>query len=189
MSHQLARRWFTVSEYNRMAEAGILAEDDRVELIEGEIVEMSPIGSRHAACVNRLNTLLSSHAGLDFIVSVQNPVAVDDYSVPEPGLALLRLRDDYYAQGHPQSPDVILIIEIADTSIETDRNVKIPLYARTGIPVTMLIDLPKELIEVHSEPVSNQYQSVKIFRSGDSFQLDILPQISFSVDAILGSRN
>src|SRR5207253_4605810 len=125
-------------------------------------------------------------AGRDFIVSVQNPVAVDDYSEPEPDLAVLRLRDDYYAQGHPQSSDVILVIEIADTSIETDRNVKIPLYGRTGIPVTILIDLPQELIDVYSEPVNNQYQSVKIFKRGDSFQLPIFPQLSLSVDAILG---
>jgi Uma2 family endonuclease len=186
MSHQLARRWFTASEYNRMAEAGILTEDDRVELIEGEIVEMSPIGSRHAACVNRLNMLLSSQAGQDFIVSVQNPIVVDDYSEPEPDVAVLRMRDDYYAQELPTAPDVLLVVEVSDTSVEIDRSVKIPLYARTGIPFTILVDLPKELIEVHSEPTNGQYQSVQIFRRGDSFQLKTLPQLKLSVDTILG---
>ncbi|HYY95473.1 MAG TPA: Uma2 family endonuclease, partial [Pyrinomonadaceae bacterium] len=90
MSHQLARRWFTVGEYNRMAETAILSEDDRVELIEGEIVEMSPIGSRHAACVKRLNTLLGRQVGQSFIVSVQDPIVVSDYSEPKPDLAALR---------------------------------------------------------------------------------------------------
>src|SRR5437763_4867901 len=111
MSHQLARRWFTASEFNRMAEAGILTEDDRVELIEGEIVEMSPIGSRHAACVNRLNMLLSRQAGQGWIVSVQNPIVVGDYSEPEPDVAVLRMRDDYYSQALPTASDVLVVIE------------------------------------------------------------------------------
>jgi Uma2 family endonuclease len=186
MSHQLARRWFTVGEYNRMAETGILTEDDRVELIEGEIVEMSPIGSRHAACVNRLTMLLSRQAGQSFIVSVQNPIIVSDYSEPEPDLAVLRLRADYYEQELPQSADVLLVVEVADTSVEVDRSVKVPLYAQSGVPVTVLVDLPKELIEVHSQPTNGQYQSVKIFRRGGSFQLDVLPQLSLNVDDILG---
>lgn len=186
MSHQPARRWFTTSEYNRMAEAGILTEDDRVELIEGEIVEMSPIGSRHAACVNRLNMLLSGQAGQDSIVSVQNPIVVDDYSEPEPDVAALRMRDDYYAHQLPTASDGLLVIEVADTSAETDRGVKIPLYARTGVPLTILIDLPRELIEVHSEPVNGQYQSVQIFRRGDEVRFKTLPRLRLSADAILG---
>ena len=169
-----------------MAEAGILTEDDRVELIEGEIVEMSPIGSRHAACVNRLNMLLSSQAKQFFIVSVQNPLVVDDYSEPEPDVAVLRMRGDYYEQELPTASDVLLVIEVADTSVEIDRRVKIPLYARAGVPVTILVDLPGEAIEVYSEPANKQYQSVQIFRRGDSFQLQVLPQLNFSVDAVLG---
>jgi Uma2 family endonuclease len=186
MSHQLARRWFKASEYNRMAEAGILTEDDRVELIEGVIVEMSPIGSRHAACVNRLNMLLSSQAGQDSIVSVQNPIVVDDYSEPEPDVAVLRMRHDYYAQELPTASDVLLVIEVADTSVEIDRSVKIPLYARAGIPFAILVDLPKGLIEIYSDPASGQYQSRQIFRRGESFQMKVLPQLSLSADAILG---
>lgn len=186
MSHQLAKRWFTASEYNRMAEAGILTEDDRVELIEGEIVEMSPIGSPHAACVNRLNMLLSSQAGQNSIVSVQNPIVVDDYSEPEPDVAVLRMRGDYYAQELPIASDVLLVIEVADTSIEIDRGVKIPLYARAGVPMTILVDLPKDLVEIHSEPSNGQYQSVQIFRRGESFQLKSLPRLNLNVEAILG---
>jgi Uma2 family endonuclease len=169
-----------------MAETGILTEDDRVELIEGEIVEMSPIGSRHAACVNRLNMLLSRQAGHSFIVSVQNPIIVSDYSEPEPDLAVLRLRADYYEQELPQSADVLLVVEVADTSVEVDRSVKVPLYAQSGIPVIVLVDLPKELIEAYLQPANGQYQSIKTFRRGDFFQLDVLPQLSLSVDDILG---
>lgn len=186
MSRQLARRWFTASEYNRMAETGILTEDDRVELIAGEIVEMSPIGSRHAACVNRLNMLLSSQAGQNFIVSVQNPIVVDDYSEPEPDIAILRTRADYYAQELPRASDVLCVIEVADTSVEIDRSVKIPLYARAGVPVTILVDLPKDAIEIHSEPANDQYQSAQIFRRGESFQLKALPRLNLNVEAILG---
>src|SRR5436309_3964459 len=150
-----------------MAEAGILTEDDRIELIDGEIVAMSPIGSRHAACVNRLNMLLSRQVGQAFIVSVQNPITISDYSEPEPDLAVLRWRKDYYEQELPQSADVILVIEIADTSVEIDRNVKTPLYARAEIPITILVDLTKESIEVYSEPANGLYQSRDIFRRGD----------------------
>ncbi len=188
MSHQLARRWFTVGEYNRMAETGILSEDDRVELIEGEIVEMSPIGSRHASCVNRLNTLLGRQVGQSFIVSVQNPIIASDYSEPEPDLAVLRWREDFYARELPHAADVVVVIEVADTSAEADRSVKLPLYARAGIPVGILIDLPKESVEVYSEPVNGEYQTTEIFERGDFFQLDALPLIDLRVDDIIGWR-
>jgi Uma2 family endonuclease len=147
---------------------------------------MSPIGSRHAACVNRLNMLLSSQAKQAFIVSVQNPIVIDDYSEPEPDVAVLRMRDDYYTQDLPIASDVLFVVEVADTSVEIDRSVKIPLYARAGVAVTILVDLPRELIEVHSEPVNGQYQSVQIFRRGDSFQLKALPQLNLNAEAILG---
>ena len=186
MSHQLARRWFTVGEYNRMAETGILSEDDRVELIEGEIVERSPVGSRHAACVKRLNTLLSRQVGQSFIVSVQNPVVAGDYSEPEPDLAVLRWREDYYARELPRAADVVLVIEVADTSVEADRGVKIPLYARAGIPVSILVDLPRESVEVYSEPADGKYQTTETFKRGDFFQPDALPLINLRVDDIIG---
>jgi Uma2 family endonuclease len=169
-----------------MAEAGILTEDDRVELIEGEIVEMSPIGSRHAACVNRLNMLLGGQAGQDLIISVQNPIVVDDYSEPEPDVAVLRMRDDYYSQELPKASDVLLVIEVADTSVEIDRGVKIPLYARAGVPLAVLVDLQRELLEVHAEPVSGKYQSVRTYRRGDSVELEASKRLSLSVDAVLG---
>lgn len=188
MSHQLAKRWFTVSEYHRMAEAGILTEDDRVELIEGVIIRMSPIGSRHAACLNRLNALLGSQAGQSFIVSVQNPIITDDYSEPQPDVSLLRMREHYYAQEHPKPEEVLFAIEVADTTVETDRSVKIPLYARAGIPEAVLVNLRQEVIEVSTEPVQGQYQAVKILRRGEQWISKTIPHLTLNIDAILGQR-
>jgi Uma2 family endonuclease len=124
---RVEKRRFSVHEYHRMAEVGILSEDDRVELIEGEILEMSPIGSRHAACVDRLNRLLNGFADLSAIVRVQSPILLDVNSEPEPDISLLRPSDDFYAGGHPTPGDVLLLIEVADTSVERDLEVKLPL--------------------------------------------------------------
>lgn len=113
-----------------MAQAGILAEDDRVELIDGDLIDMRPIGSRHAGAVSRLTSLFGAGVGAEAIVSVQNPVQLDRYSQPQPDLALLRPRADFYAESHPQPADVLLIVEVAEASLDYDRDVKVPLYAR-----------------------------------------------------------
>ena len=152
------RRPFTVGEYYRMAEADILTEEDRVELIAGQIVAMSPIGSRHAACVDRLNGLLHRQPGTAFIVRVQSPIALDAYSEPEPDLVLLRPRADFYAEAHPSAVDVLLAVEVADTSIDYDREVKLPLYAQAGLPEVWLIDLQESRIEVYARPQGGAYQ-------------------------------
>jgi|ERR1051325_8962871 Uma2 family endonuclease len=186
MSQALAKRAFTVSEYNRMAEVGILKQTDRVELIDGEIIQMSPIGSRHAACINRLNTILHQEAKENFIISVQNPLIVDDYCEPEPDLALLRLRPDFYEHGHPQSGDVLLVIEVADSTVDFDRTVKIPIYARNGIPLTLLVNLPSEVVELHADPAGPRYRLVKNFARGQSVSLPTKPEITFRVNDILG---
>ena len=152
------RRPFTVGEYYRMAEADILTEEDRVELIAGQIVAMSPIGSRHAACVDRLNGLLHRQQGASFIVRVQSPIALDAYSEPEPDVVLLRPRTDFYTDAHPTASDVLLAIEVADTSIDYDREVKLPLYAQAGLAEVWLIDLQKGRIEVFARPQGGAYQ-------------------------------
>jgi Uma2 family endonuclease len=129
MSVQLRKRYFNVDDYYRMAEAGLFSEGERVELIEGEVVEMSPIGSRHAGCVMRSSTVLNRRFGHLAIVSVQNPIRLDDFSEPQPDLALLKPRKDFYSTSHPTAADVLVVIEVADTSADYDRNVKLPLYA------------------------------------------------------------
>lgn len=186
MSVQLEHWVFNVDEYHRMVETGILSEDDHVELIEGEIVKMSPIGSRHVACVNRLNRLLNRQVGQELIVSVQNPLRPDDYSEPEPDIALIKPRDDFYAQSLATPEDVLLRIEVADTSVELDRRVKLPLYARAGIPEVWLASLPEDRVEAHSEPVNGVYQKVRIARRGESISSESIPHLVVSVGEILG---
>ncbi len=167
-----------------MSEAGILSEDDRVELIEGEIIKMSPIGNRHVTCVNRLNHVLSRK--VDAIISVQNPIRLDDYSEPQPDIALLKPRDDFYAGSLPAASDVLLIIEVPVTSVEYDRKVKLPLYASAGIPEAWIANLPEDRIEVCSQPVNAIYQKVRIAKRGEVLLSETVPSFSISVDEILG---
>ncbi len=134
MAAQVARRMFTTDEFHRMAAAGILSEDDRVELIDGEIVQMSPIGSPHASCVDRLTALFVRRFGRRAIIRVRNPIVLSRHSEPQPDLAVLKLRTDFYAEKHPGPSDVLLVVEVADTSADYDRLTKVALYARAGIP-------------------------------------------------------
>ena len=130
MAMQVTRHQFTVDEYHRMSEAGVFGEDDRVELIEGDILEMAPIGSRHAACVTRLNRLLSSRLASDVIVRVQDPILLDDGSEPQPDVVVARFQADFYESKHPGPRDLLLVIEVAESSLGFDRDVKMGLYAR-----------------------------------------------------------
>lgn len=123
-----------VADYHRMGETGILGEDERVELIDGEIFEMPLIGSPHGGRINQLNRLLTKAVGESAIVSIQNPFVLDDRSEPEPDLALPRPRTDFYTASHPCASDVLLLIEVTDSSLQIDRDIKVPLYARHGIP-------------------------------------------------------
>lgn len=166
MAIELRRRTWTVDEYHRMAEAGVLREDDRVELIEGEIVEMSPIGSGHARCVNRLNALLGPAAQGRAIVSVQNPVRLSPRSEPQPDLSLLRWRDDFYPEG-PTPADVLLVIEVAASSVVFDRRVKVPLYGRAEIPEVWIVDLDADQVDVYRDASSGGYGDVRTLGSGD----------------------
>ena len=143
MTIDSTQRAFSVTEYHQMTEAGILTEDDRIELIEGRVILISPIGSRHAACVKRLNALLSQRVGAAALVSVQDTIRLDDYSEPEPDIALLHPRDDFYAHAHPTPADLLLVIEVADTPEGYDREEKVPLYARAAIPEVWLVSLAK----------------------------------------------
>lgn len=179
------RRWrFTVHDYHRMGEAGILHEDDRVELIEGELVEMTAIGSRHFACVNGLNRLVMRAVDDDAIVSVQNPVRLNEYNEPQPDLTVIRPRD--YRISLPVPDDVLLLIEVSDTTLAYDRNVKLPLYARAGIREVWIVNLPGETVERHTDPSSDGYRSVERPRRGETLESLALPGLSVAVDDVLG---
>ena len=185
MALEIAKHVFTVSEFERMAETGILSENDRVELIEGEIIEMSPIGNRHAACVDRFNELIVG-LRLDAIVRVQSSIQLDDYWQPQPDLALLRRRDDFYSDSRPRAADVLLVIEVADTTLEYDRFVKLPAYARAGIPEAWLANLPADRIEMYAEPVNGAYTFIKHATRGEVIQSSSIDELRLSVDDILG---
>lgn len=186
MSAQLEKRYFNVDEYYRMARAGVLKPDDRLELLEGKIIKMAPIGSPHAACVSRLDDLLSSLDRRKMMVRVQNPVRLDDFSEPVPDLVLLKPRKDYYASRHPVPSDVFLVIEVADTSMPSDRHVKLPLYARTLIPELWLVNLPRKVIEVYSEPLDGAYRQSHKYRQGDSIGNGSTSGLNLKVADILG---
>jgi Uma2 family endonuclease len=176
-----SRHPITVGEYFRMGEAGILHPDARCELIEGEIIDMAPIGPSHAGKTNRLVDLLATVARGKAIVSAQNPVVLGDLSAPQPDLALLRYRDDYYAQVHPGPSDVLLLIEIADSSLAHDRDTKLPLYARFDIPEVWIVDIPGRHLDIHREPDGARYTHQ--FRAVDLSRVEVaaLPGVALDL--------
>jgi Uma2 family endonuclease len=185
MGVELQRRRFTVDDYYAMADAGILHEDDRVELIEGEIIEMAAIGSHHAACVDRLTRLLVRQAGDEAVVRVQNPVRLSDLSEPQPDLALLRPRSDFYAARHPLAPDTLLIIEVAHSTLGYDRGVKVPLYARTGIPELWIVNLDEQVVEVYGDPADGRFRLQAQVAPGAVLRPRLLPSVVVAVSEIL----
>ena len=186
MAVQLTRRRFTVDEYHGMARAGILGEDDRVELIDGEIVEMAPIGSEHAGSVNQLTLLLVRRFSRRAVITVQNPIRLDPHNEPQPDLALLRPRPDFYRSALPTPADVLLVIEVADTTLAADRDVKMPLYAHAGIPESWLVDLQHAVVLVHREPTANGYRVVTTARPGERLTPLAFPDRDLAVSDLLG---
>lgn len=181
------RRWrFTVEDFTRMAEAGIFAPEDRVELIDGEVREMSPIGPDHSGIVNRLTSLLVRQAGEEAIVSVQNPVQLSDYTQPQPDFAVLRYRDDFYRHAHPLPTDVYFLVEIADSSLDYDQEEKIPRYAEASIPEVWIVDVNGESITQYTQPDGRCYRSQQTLRRQDELVCTSLNRIRLFVDQIFG---
>ena len=177
---------FTVEEYYRLAEAGILAPDARVELLEGQIVDMFPIGPFHSGVGTRLQTLFTRAGGDRWIVRSQYPIHLNDGSEPQPDLALVKPREDFYTGRHPQPSDVFVLVEVADSSVRFDREEKLPVYARAGIAEFWLVDLVKRVVEVYREPSPlGIYNFVAIFRSGDIVAPAAFPDVRISVMELL----
>jgi Uma2 family endonuclease len=183
---QVLKRRFTVEEYYKMADAGIFTENDRVELLDGEIVEMTPIGSSHAAVVDRLTKLFSRLVGEAALVRVQGPIRLSEHSEPQPDLALLKPRPDFYARAHPIPKDVLLVVEVAETSVGIDRKVKIPLYAKAGISEVWLVDVDEERVAVYRKLSSRGYDEVQRLRRGRSISPQALLDLKLSVSGVLG---
>jgi Uma2 family endonuclease len=175
-----------VAEYYQMVKAGILREDDRVELIEGEIIQMPSIGSPHASCVKRANRLFNRSVGDAVVMSIQDPVQLSDYSEPVPDVVVLRPRGDFYAESHPTAADVLLLIEVSDTTLRYDQGTKVPLYAREGVPEVWVVDLNGQRLWVYREPSPTGYRITQTLRRGDHLTLLAFPDLEVAVDDILG---
>lgn len=186
MPVEVAKHLFTVDEYHRMGEAGIFSEDDRIELLEGEIFEMSPVGSRHASCVNRLSNEIPRLLGRTVVVCPQNPIRLNDRSEPQPDICIARWRSDYYRNSSPTPDDTLLVIEIADSTADADRKIKVPLYARAGIPEMWLCLLVDDVVEVHDTPLGDRYLNVRTYVRGQTIQSKSVPGLSLTVDDVLG---
>jgi len=167
-----------------MGESGVFAPEARLELIEGEIVEMAPIGSPHAGMVKILNRLLGRLAGDQAIVSVQDPLVIGERSVPQPDVVLLKPRPDSYTQSHPTTADVLLVVEVADTTLSFDLGTKIPLYARSGIPEAWVIDVQERVVRVFRDPSASGYRTSFTVSGGESVAALALPAIVVPVAAL-----
>lgn len=185
MTFSVQTHRFTVEDFHRMETAGILKEDDRVELIDGELIEMTPIGPAHSACVNRLTRILVQRAGDRALVSVQNAVVMRPRSEFYPDVAVLRPRADDYAAELPGPQDVLLLIEVADTALRFDREIKLPRYAEVGIPEVWIVNLSDASIEVYRDPAPTGYRSTTAFRRGDQLKPGLLPALNIAVSEIL----
>ncbi len=178
---------FSVAEYDQMIDQGILTENDRVELIRGEILKKMSIVEPHAACVKRLIQLLVGLFGSRTCLGAQDPVRLED-SEPEPDLSLLKKRDDFYAGCHPGPEDIFLLVEVADSSLEFDRGVKIPIYAENGIVESWIVNLIDKTLEVYRNPQGGAYADTLVLRAGDQVELLSLPGTLISVADVLGIK-
>ena len=180
-------RRFTVSEYHRMAEAGILGDDDRVELLHGQIYVMSPIGSQHAACVDRLTRLFVLAVHDQAVVRIQNPILVDPSSEPEPDVALVAPKEAYAAR-HPRPDEVMLIVEVSGSTLAFDRKKKLPLYAQAGIPEVWIVALDEDQIHAHRQPEDGTYAEHETYERGDTLAVQALSDAGpFAVEDVLGA--
>ena len=182
---QPSRRRFTVAEYYAMAEAGILARDERVELLDGDVITMPPIGDWHASKVMRINNSVLPTVQGRAIVSVQGPVRLDDSSEPEPDVMLLRWRDDFYEGGHPGPADVLLLIEVSDTTVDYDRGAKLAAYAAAGIPEVWITSRRDRRIESYADPTGDEYATVRYYGAGESISPRAFPDVVLQVDQII----
>jgi Uma2 family endonuclease len=186
MVYSPPKRKLTVDEYQRMGEAGIFHEDDRIELLDGELYEMTPIGDDHIGNVISLTQIFVMRLSGRALVSIQNPIRLTDYSEPQPDAVLLRPRPDSYRKGKARPEDVILLIEVARTSLDYDRETKLPRYAAAGIAEVWIVNLIDELVEVYREPSGDEYTHRSVHGRGEVLAPAALPDVTVGVDEILG---
>jgi Uma2 family endonuclease len=175
----LRERRFNVAEYELMIEAGVFPPSERLELLEGRLVPMSPIGSEHSGCVNFLSYWFMQHVSTRALVSIHNPVVLSDESEPEPDILLLKPRVDWYRKSKPRVADLLAVIEVCDTTVNFDRDVKLPLYAQALVPEVWLVVLPEKCVEVYTQSDGVQFQSCQTYRAGESIPLSFFSDLHF----------
>jgi len=183
---QINRHRFTVADYERMGQFGIFSEDERVELVCGEVIEMPPIGERHAACVDFLTQLIILRLRRSAIVRVQSSVRLDEYSQPQPDVTVLKHRDDFYRHKQPGPEDILLVIEVSDATLKYDQKVKVPLYARAGIPEVWVVNLRGGRVKAYADPAAGAYRTVTSYARGDELRSRSLAALRLSVSELLG---
>ena len=169
-----------------MIDAGVFVGNSNYELIEGEIVKKMTRGDYHISCINRLNRIFTRKCGDEIIVSVQNAVVISEISEPEPDVTLLRFQEDFYASGKATTEDVLLLIEVSDSTVSYDRTTKIKLYAQAGVEEVWLVNLPKQVLEVHTEPTNGKYKVVRKLNKNESVSPKLLPELTIKISDILG---
>lgn len=185
MRVETEKKLFTTDEFSRMYEAGIFDDDERVELVDGEIIKLNP-GKRHVACNLRSNLLFTEALGRRAFVSVQNPLVLDIYNEPKPDIVILKPREDFYDSTEPSPEHALLVVEISDTTLARDRKRKLLRYAQYGVPEYWIEDLKNDLLHVYREPTGNEYKVHLTFRRGDSVSPLAFPDLIFKVQDLLG---
>lgn len=170
---------FSTDAYHQLVEYGLLPAEARVELLEGEIIEMSPINSPHSGTINRLQKYLEKMLGDLYVISSQNPIQIDPFSEPQPDLAVLQWRDDFYFDKHPVPEEVIFLVEIADSTLEKDRTIKLPIYAKVNIPEVWIVNLKAKQLEVYTLPKDSNYTQKRIYKKGDLLEGTLVPKLKF----------
>lgn len=186
MRAEITKRLFTAEEYQRMGEAGILSKKDRVELIEGEIIQMSPIGHPHWVSVGRITVFFIEAFGRNAFVSIQGPIRLSEWTEPEPDCVVFKPRADFYKAKRPTPDDVLFIVEVADSFLSYDKKVKVPLYAKAGIPEVWIADLKNDQLLVFRELAEGKYATQRKLTRGESISPMAFPDITFRVEDILG---
>jgi hypothetical protein len=176
---------FNVEDYYRMAETGVLRPDVRVELLDGEIIDMSPIGPSHGSALKYLLKCFSREDSDRWLLSIQDPIRLDDQSEPQPDLMLTRSSEGYYNVKHPTAEDVFLLVEVSDSTLEFDRSKKIPAYGRAGVPEVWIVNLVERTLEVYREPNYTGYAAKTVLRSGDFAHPAAFPDVSVDLAALL----
>jgi hypothetical protein len=183
----LRTRRFTADEYQRMGQVGILSREDRVELIDGEILAMSPIGTRHSATVDRATKVFAGRVGERAIVRIQGATRLDLYTEAQPDVLLLRPRADFYVSAHPGPSDVLLVVEVADSSLAYDRDVKAHVYARSGVAEYWLIDVNEGGLIRHTAPDGGTYRAVEHLDSRARISPALLPDLVIEIADLIGT--